>query len=327
MSKHSTSSSSLLRPATGAVIGLCLLLTGCPMGSNPTQTENSTTSSSSGASAGGASGPPGSSSGGAAGSAAGGASGPGTTPGGTTGSGASGGTPGAVAGGAGESPGGSIDGSDAGDAAEPGFGDAVAAAENLPDLRDTPTPDAGATTAAGAQTGQGGAGTSGSGEGPGGATGTAASPRDASGSEPDGSLTPEERVAVLDAELERGTGEFDALIIETQQAQRQAARDAQAQAADRDSAVNRGEAGGDSPYDGGLAEAGGYSTGGGMGGAAGGGRMPDNTAKYPPPGDIPSGNDDDVVARQLREAAMREPDPAVRERLWDEYRKYKGLGQ
>jgi len=34
-----------------------------------------------------------------------------------------------------------------------------------------------------------------------------------------------------------------------------------------------------------------------------------------------------VVARQLREAAMREPDPELRERLWDEYRAYTGLGQ
>jgi len=32
-----------------------------------------------------------------------------------------------------------------------------------------------------------------------------------------------------------------------------------------------------------------------------------------------------VVARQLREAAMREPDPAVRDKLWQEYRKYKGI--
>ena len=43
--------------------------------------------------------------------------------------------------------------------------------------------------------------------------------------------------------------------------------------------------------------------------------------------DEPDGNDDDVVARQLREAAMREPDPAVREKLWDEYRKYKGIAE
>ena len=72
-------------------------------------------------------------------------------------------------------------------------------------------------------------------------------------------------------------------------------------------------------------EGGGYSVGGGMGGGAGGGAIPENTAKFPPPADIPNGNDDDVVARQLREAAMREPDPAIREKLWDEYRRYKGI--
>ena len=43
------------------------------------------------------------------------------------------------------------------------------------------------------------------------------------------------------------------------------------------------------------------------------------------PTDIPRGNDDDVVARQLREAAMQEPDPVLREKLWNEYRKYKGI--
>ena len=41
--------------------------------------------------------------------------------------------------------------------------------------------------------------------------------------------------------------------------------------------------------------------------------------------EIQAGNDDDVVARQLREDAMREADPEVREKLWDEYRKYKGI--
>ncbi len=41
------------------------------------------------------------------------------------------------------------------------------------------------------------------------------------------------------------------------------------------------------------------------------------------PPDIPDGRDDDIVARQLREAAMNEDDPALREKLWDEYRKYK----
>lgn len=41
------------------------------------------------------------------------------------------------------------------------------------------------------------------------------------------------------------------------------------------------------------------------------------------PEDIASGEDDDIIARQLREAAMKEQDPELREKLWDEYRKYK----
>jgi hypothetical protein len=40
------------------------------------------------------------------------------------------------------------------------------------------------------------------------------------------------------------------------------------------------------------------------------------------PADVGDGKDDDVVARQLREAAMKEKDPAIREKLWEEYREY-----
>ncbi len=47
------------------------------------------------------------------------------------------------------------------------------------------------------------------------------------------------------------------------------------------------------------------------------------THSTPPPADIPGGDDDDVVARQLREAAQKERDPVLRDKLWDEYRKYK----
>ena len=39
--------------------------------------------------------------------------------------------------------------------------------------------------------------------------------------------------------------------------------------------------------------------------------------------DQPDARDDDVVARQLREAAMAETDPKLREDLWEEYRRYK----
>ncbi len=41
------------------------------------------------------------------------------------------------------------------------------------------------------------------------------------------------------------------------------------------------------------------------------------------PKDVGDGRDDDIVARQLREAAMKEEDPELREKLWDEYRAYK----
>jgi len=44
------------------------------------------------------------------------------------------------------------------------------------------------------------------------------------------------------------------------------------------------------------------------------------------PTDVGTGNDDDVIARQLREAAQSEADPALREKLWAEYRAYKRGG-
>jgi hypothetical protein len=43
------------------------------------------------------------------------------------------------------------------------------------------------------------------------------------------------------------------------------------------------------------------------------------------PDDVVAIIDDDVVAKQLREAALAEEDPELRERLWEEYRKYKGM--
>ena len=41
------------------------------------------------------------------------------------------------------------------------------------------------------------------------------------------------------------------------------------------------------------------------------------------PDDIPDGSDDDVIARQLREAAEMETDPELKKKLWEEYRRYK----
>jgi len=44
------------------------------------------------------------------------------------------------------------------------------------------------------------------------------------------------------------------------------------------------------------------------------------------PDDIPAdGTGEDQVAKQLREAAMAEKDPAVREALWEQYRRHTGI--
>jgi hypothetical protein len=256
----------------------------------------------------------------------------------------------------------------AGGGDEPGFEDGVAAGEGggdaLPDMRDEPSledsmgafedamggpppggqpggsqPGGGSPGSTAGTAGQGPNGSQPPGGNPGGTgaysipgmpgmPGSTPGTPGGQGQSGSGTLTPAEQVAILDAQLESGTGEFDAMILEEQAAQRRAARE---QAARRPPPVSAEESGEGGAPEGGMADSGGYSTGGGMpgagapGGGIGGGGIPQNTAKYPPPANIPSGSDDDVVARQLREAAMREPDPAVREKLWAEYRKYKGI--
>lgn len=42
--------------------------------------------------------------------------------------------------------------------------------------------------------------------------------------------------------------------------------------------------------------------------------------------DVPDAGDDDIVARQLREAAEKETDPTLKKKLWEEYRNYKKSG-
>ena len=137
-----------------------------------------------------------------------------------------------------------------------------------------------------------------------------------------GTLTPAEQVAILDRQLEQSTSDFDAMILEEQERQREIDRSrtqSSTASADASGDISRSA---NSPYRDDVAMGGQPGGTGGIGGPRGSGQNP---AIYEAPEDIPSGNDDDVVARQLREAAMREPDPVIRERLWNEYRKYKGL--
>ena len=75
-------------------------------------------------------------------------------------------------------------------------------------------------------------------------------------------------------------------------------------------ASSSGGGGGSSPVDG---QQGGNST---MGEDQEG-----NTDIIPIPDDVGDGRNDDIVLRQIREAAMEEKDPVLREKLWDEYRR------
>jgi hypothetical protein len=163
-------------------------------------------------------------------------------------------------------------------------------------------------------------------------------------------MTAGERVAVLDGALGRGYEDFDGLILaERSRAQRQSnevgadpaglytgtgGMPGVAFPGDGQSGQNQGGQGmaGQGGMPGGViaTNSGVGPQAGGSGGSVGGlrgGPGSDEEGAYPIPDDIPGGRDDDVVARQIREAAMNEPDPELREKLWDEYRRYTGLSQ
>jgi hypothetical protein len=141
-----------------------------------------------------------------------------------------------------------------------------------------------------------------------------------------------ERAERLGAELEESLGGFDETLQEEQ---------------DEISAVGRSTEGfgnGSEGSGGGGISLGQQGSGGGGGGGGGGNNsgsgnqisvanngvsrespisgMSQEEIRERTPDDIPITVDDDIIARQLREAALTEEDPALRERLWEEYRKY-----
>lgn len=159
-------------------------------------------------------------------------------------------------------------------------------------------------------------------------------------------MSTQERVAVLDGALGQAYEDFDGFILtERSRAQRQSnavGADPSGLYSQQDGipgVIMPGQSGpgraGEGVMDGGIAtaasgpDAGTAPQAGGSGSSVGGAQGgPVSTAPaghYPAPDDIPDGRGDDVVARQIREAAMNEPDSELRERLWDEYRRYTGL--
>jgi hypothetical protein len=166
--------------------------------------------------------------------------------------------------------------------------------------------------------------------------------------------TDAEAISAMEAELEAALGDFDEMLLREQQALVDRARDAGGSAGgggDRGDVTGSGErsghegAGGNGARDGpmpGQEQASATVPAGRAGtGPRGEGRSPTGTREQVAgaagagrrggasgrrgslPAEVPGGQDDDVVARQLREAAEKETDPELKEKLWEEYRKFK----
>ena len=149
--------------------------------------------------------------------------------------------------------------------------------------------------------------------------------------EGDVATTADERREILARRLDQSLGDFDATLDEEQ---RRTAAERDARAASAASAMGQGREtseGGARSGDlrsererrEGVVAGAASSTAGtpGSGGArdrgvvGGGSGAPDRG--------IPSGDDDDIVARRLRRAAEQETDPELKEKLWQEYIEYK----
>jgi hypothetical protein len=139
-----------------------------------------------------------------------------------------------------------------------------------------------------------------------------------------GEQTSAEKTADLEAELFSGISEFDEMLLREQERIKAATPHA------GDGEGGGGSGDGESGEGGGAGTAGegdeqlADSNGGSptYGGGAGPGSTQPQGKNGAPPG-TPDGSDDDVVARQLREAAEKEADPVLKQKLWEEYRKYK----
>ncbi len=144
--------------------------------------------------------------------------------------------------------------------------------------------------------------------------------------DPQTEQTEAERAAALDAELNAGLGEFDQRLLREQERVK-AARPRSAGGAGQAGRSGEGGAGQARAEEGGsgvpaeMDDQGELARPPTTNGSAGGpGRQ---SSAGEPPQDVGDGSGDDVVARQLREAAERETDPELKKKLWDEYRKYK----
>jgi hypothetical protein len=138
-------------------------------------------------------------------------------------------------------------------------------------------------------------------------------------------MTAAERTAALDEALQRGYETFDGFILGERSRAQQESNQAGSMEIPGEDSGSRGGSGGNAGQPQILNEGGATVPGGVIAASQPVASSSAPAETFPPPEDIPSGRDDDVVARQIREAAMTEPDPELREALWEEYRNYTGL--
>lgn len=150
---------------------------------------------------------------------------------------------------------------------------------------------------------------------------------DSGGEAVSGPRTTVERAADFDGELDESLEEFDGMILREQELleQKRAGNARTAPGGSGGGSSGRGAGSGDRPTGGG---GGSGESGGGAGArvSAGSEEEISEQDKARTPLDVGDGGDDDIVARQLREAALAEDDADLRERLWEEYRRYKKAG-
>jgi hypothetical protein len=131
--------------------------------------------------------------------------------------------------------------------------------------------------------------------------------------------TDDEQKQALGNELDQGLAEFDQLMLSEQQAiNEQADQEGSGGFLDGDDfpgVDDPAQSSGEEPLQTAMVDPDPMSI-------KGEGNIPTRSHSQVPP-DLVDAKGDDIIARQLREAAMKEQDPELRDKLWDEYRKYK----
>ncbi|MGW8311772.1 MAG: hypothetical protein ACWGOL_00915 [Desulfuromonadales bacterium] len=148
--------------------------------------------------------------------------------------------------------------------------------------------------------------------------------------------TQEEKTAALEGDFLASLGDFDDMLLKEENkvaarvpSQRETSASGRAGSSNGDgtaSGTGENTAASDAAANGG-AEAQGAQSGpaSGQGESIGAGNGNQESSVYGVPGGtLPPPKDDDIVARQLREAAEKETDPELKKKLWEEYWKYKG---